>query len=95
MRKQKIAINFLKVIDSSIKINDFKIFNIKIYSVIINESQILKRIITFLKSPFTSIHKHFNRFNNKTLIELNDKDNLLSISVKIINLYTQYEKLFE
>jgi hypothetical protein len=93
IENKQTMINFLKVIGSSIPIHSFKSFNNQISSITINESTNFNSIITSLQNSFKNIHEHLQKFNNKTLIKVNENENLLSFSEKLIQFSAQYQEV--
>jgi hypothetical protein len=90
---KQIVINFLKVYGTPIPIHDFNLFNQKISSIAHNEFTNFREIITSHQNTFSLIHEHLQKFNNKTLIRLNENENLLSISEKLVQFSAQYEEV--
>jgi hypothetical protein len=89
------VINLLKVIGSSIPFCDFKRYNKQVSSFSIYEEENFNTLMTSLQNSFLLIHEHLQKFKNKTQIVLNEDDNLLSISEKLVALFPPHEDTFQ
>jgi hypothetical protein len=76
---QNIIIDFMNILDS--RPNQFSIEN-------------FNTIFRSLTNISTTIHGHLMNFQNKTLVEFNENENLLSICEKLFELYMKYEQTF-
>jgi hypothetical protein len=87
------VIDLLKTIGSPIKITEFANFNNQISLIKINEFTFFKEIIASSQESVTKIHDYLLDFKDITKLKIKQDENLLSISVKMVNSYFQYEEV--